>query len=158
MSERRTHRRAWRVGALALTAGLIGSLTPSLGAGADSGVLPTFDSTLGGPLHAEMYPSGMEVGPDGSIVIADTGNNQVAKYTAAGAQVWRVGSHGSGTNQFTNPRDIGIDSANNVYVADSRNNRIVKLTSAGVWSTSFGGPTNDKISFPLGVSVTGDKV
>ena len=46
---------------------------------------------IGGPGHAEMYPSGMEIAPDGSIVVADTGNHQVAKYGAGGTPLWRVG-------------------------------------------------------------------
>ena len=41
----------------------------------------TYSSTIGGPGHAAMYPSGMEIAPNGNIVIADTGNNQVAEYT-----------------------------------------------------------------------------
>lgn len=130
----------------------------SAGGAADSGPAPTFQQTLGGPLHAEMYPSGMEIAPDGSVIVADTGNHQIAKYTAAGAQVWRVGSHGTGTNQFDDPRDVGVDAAGNIYVADSRNSRIVKLTSAGAWVTSWKGPTGDLMSFPLGVTVTGGKV
>ena len=43
-----------------------------------------------------MYASGMEIVPQGApnagdLVIADTGNNQVAEYTTSGTQVWRVG-------------------------------------------------------------------
>ncbi len=146
--------------AFALTLAPMVALALAASAAGDTGNPPPFLRTLGGPLHAEMYPSGMEIDPsDGSVVVADTGNNQVAKYTAAGVPVWRVGGHGSGTNQFLNPRDVGVDSAGFVYVADSRNSRIVKLDGlTGAWVTSFSGPSGDKISFPLGVSVTGDKV
>jgi DNA-binding beta-propeller fold protein YncE len=115
---------------------------------------PAFLRTLGGPNHAEMYPSGLEITPDGSIVIADTGNDQVAKYTTGGTQLWRVGTFGSGTGQFWNPRDIGISQNGTVYVDDTRNNRIVMLDGAsGAWLGTFSGPTGNKISFALGVSV-----
>ena len=67
--------------------------------------------TIGGPLHAEMYPSGLEMAPDGTVVIADTGNNRVAKYNADGTLVWSVGTHGAGINQFDNPRDVGVDAS-----------------------------------------------
>ncbi|HEY3238887.1 MAG TPA: hypothetical protein VGL92_04930 [Acidimicrobiia bacterium] len=144
--------------ALAAVAILTAPLLAGTAGGADTGIPPTLDATLGGPLHAEMYPSGMEIAPDGSVIVADTGNNQVAKYTAAGTQVWRIGSHGAGTGQFDNPRDAGVDSAGNVYIADARNSRIVKLSSAGAWLTTFKGPTGDLISFPLGVSASGTKV
>ena len=138
---------------MALSAGLV-AVAPS--ASADTGTTTSFLRTLGGPNHAEMYPSGMEIAPDDTIVIADTGNDQVAKYSAAGSEIWRVGSYGTGTNQFWNPRDIGVDAAGNIYVADSRNNRIVKLAPNGTWIGAFLGPTGNRISFPLGVSVSAD--
>ena len=83
-----------------------------------------------------MYPSGLEAAPDGTVVVADTGNNRVARYSADGSLVWSVGTHGTGTNQFDNPRDIGVDASNNVYVADTRNSRIVKLSPSGAWLAS----------------------
>ncbi|MGZ8578578.1 MAG: NHL repeat-containing protein, partial [Actinomycetota bacterium] len=144
--------------AVTLTAVAAGMVMVAPAAGADSGTTTAFLRTLGGPNHAEMYSSGMEIASDGTIVIADTGNDQVAKYSAAGAQLWRVGSYGTGTNQFWNPRDIGIDSAGNIYVADSRNNRIVKLAPNGTWVAAFLGPTGNRISFPLGVSVSNDSI
>jgi sugar lactone lactonase YvrE len=118
---------------------------------------PVPGRTIGGPLHAEMYPSGLEVAPDGTIVIADTGNNRVARYNANGTLVWSVGTHGAGTNQFENPRDIGIDASNNVYVADTRNSRIVKLAPNGAWLSSTTGPSTG-FSFQLGVTVKGDRI
>ena len=51
-----------------------------------------YQQTLGGPGHAAMYPAGVEIAPNGNVVIADAGNDQVAEYTPAGIQVWRVGS------------------------------------------------------------------
>lgn len=119
---------------------------------------PAFQATLGGPSHAEMYPSGMEVAPDGTLVVADTGNDRVSKYAPDGTRLWTVGTHGSGTGQFANPRDIGIDSAGNVYVADTRNSRVVKLDPDGRWLTAWSGPAGETMSFPLGLSVTGDRV
>jgi DNA-binding beta-propeller fold protein YncE len=125
-------------------------LSPS----AANAAAPVFLRTLGGPNHAEMYPGGLEVAPGGGLVIADTANNTVEKYSAAGTQLWRVGTYGSGTNQFWNPRDVGISSDGTVYVDDTRNNRIVTLDGAtGAWENTFSGPTGNKISFALGVSV-----
>ena len=117
---------------------------------------PTFTRQMGGPLHAEMYPSGLEVGTDGTIVIADTGNNQVAKYSAAGQQLWRIGRWGPGTGQFDNPRDIAIDSNNDIYVADTRNSRIVKLAPSGTWLDTYAGVAGDLVNYELGVSIHDD--
>ncbi len=119
----------------------------------------TEGAPIGGPLHAEMYPSGLETSPNGlSVVVADTGNNQVARYsTTTGEQLWRVGTVGSGVNQFENPRDIAIDASNNVYVSDTRNSRIVKLSPSGTWLGETRGVGNgfpgNGFSFQLGVSI-----
>ena len=92
--------------------------------------------------------------PSSSPTPATTGSS---RYNADGALVWSVGTHGTGTNQFDNPRDIGVDADNIVYVADTRNSRIVKLSPSGAWLGSATGPT-PAFSFPLGVSAKGDKV
>ena len=56
--------------------------------------VPTFAAQLGGGTmgHATMYPSGLDVGPDGTIYVADTGNDQVAAYNQSGTQLWRKGA------------------------------------------------------------------
>jgi len=122
----------------------------------------TYSSTIGGPGHAEMYASGMEIVPQGApnagdIVIADTGNNQVAEYTTVGTQLWRVGSEGSGASatniQFEQPRDVGVDSSGNVYVADNGNGRVMELSPTGTfirkWKTEVSGN-----GAPIGITVS----
>ncbi len=142
---------------------LAGVLALGMAAGvpAAEAATPVAGATIGGPLHAQMYPSGLETAPDGTIVIADTGNNRVARFNPDGTQVWSVGTFGTGTNQFDNPRDVAVDANNNVYVADTRNSRIVKLSPTGQWlaeTTGIGGPSTVAFSFQLGVSVKGDKI
>ncbi len=122
-----------------------------------------YSSTIGGPGHAEMYASGMEIVPQGAphagdIVIADTGNNQVAEYTTSGTQVWRVGSEGNGASagniQFEQPRDVGVDSAGNVYVADNGNGRVMKLTSDGAYVTKWKTELTGTAGAPIGITVS----
>ena len=117
-----------------------------------------FVGTYGGPGHAEMYASGLEIAPDGSVVIADTGNHQIAKYGSNGTPIWRIGEFGSGTDRFDHPRDLGIDSLGNIYVADTGNARVVKLSPSGAWITSWKGPDADRIGTPMGITVTNDLV
>ena len=135
------------------TAIVAGLFVGAPGATGDTGNPPDFLRKLGGPLHAEMYPSGMEVAPDGTIVIADTGNDQVAKYTRRGRELWRIGSPGSGRNRFSDPRDIGIDARGRIYVADADNGRIVKLSPQGRWLKAFEGPAGAPLGIPIGVTV-----
>ena len=60
------------------------------------------------------------------------------------------------TNEFDNPRDIAIDSANNIYVMDTRNSRVVKLSGNGTWLSTYNGTTGDLMNFGLGVTITND--
>jgi DNA-binding beta-propeller fold protein YncE len=144
-------RRARWTGGAIVAAVVATLLTPTAAFAAN----PVLTRVMGGPLHAEMYPSGLEVGTDGTVVIADTGNNQVAKYSAAGVQQWRIGQWGTGVNEFDNPRDIAIDASNNIYVADTRNSRVVKLSPSGAWLDTYGGPVGDLMNFELGVTIHG---
>ena len=131
----------------AILAAVVGAALPASAAPTtDPAVTATYASTIGGPGHAAMYPSGMEIVPTnatttgegiaGDVVIADTGNDQVALYTTGGTQVWRGGAEGNaapcGANPATypdyeQPRDVGVDSSGNIYVADNGNGRILKL-------------------------------
>ncbi len=131
----------------AIAAAVIGSALPASAAPAtDPTVTATYSSTIGGPGHAAMYPSGMEIVPTnatttgegiaGNVVIADTGNDQVAMYTTGGTQVWRGGAEGTAAPcgakpatfpDYEQPRDVGINSSGDIYVADNGNGRILKL-------------------------------
>src|SRR6476659_1067147 len=72
-------------------------------------VKPTYVTSIGGGLsgHAEIYPGGVDVGPNGNVYVADTGNDDVAVFTPTGA-LWKVfGQRGSkAPGNFDNPRDI----------------------------------------------------
>lgn len=138
-----------------LLAAVLAAVIPGT-ARADSGNPPTLVDSFGGPLHYEMYPSGLETTSDGGVVIADTGNNQVAKYAGDGTQVWRVGSWGADLGEFDNPRDVAVDSNDNVYVVDTRNSRVVKLGADGSWQGTYTGVTGDTVNYPMGATISDD--
>jgi sugar lactone lactonase YvrE len=92
------------------------------------------------------YPSGIAIGSDATLYVADQGNNLVRKATAAGVVTTLAGSgdfgslDGTGTAaQFNTPYSVAVDTNGNVYVADKSNTRIRKVTSAGVVTTLAGG-------------------
>ena len=129
------------------------SAAPSKGGG-----VPRYVSSMGGPGHAEIYPSGVDIAPDGSVVVADTGNNAIVSYSPDGSLQWKKGTRGSGIDQFSNPRDVAVDQAGNIYVADASNQRIVALDPWGGWITSWRGPPDDLMGTPMGVGVAGELV
>lgn len=140
-------------------AALLGALlAPAVPAAADTGTAPQLVRTIGGPGHAAIYPSGVEVAANGTIVASDIGNDLVKRFQADGTLMWSVGGTGSGLGKFNNPRDVAIDANGAVYVADTGNNRVVKLSASGAWLFTFQGPTGNKMSPPIGISAQGSVI
>ncbi len=124
---------------------------------ADAGLTPQYLGTLGGPSHSQIYSSGLETSAvDNTLVVADTGNNQIVKFDQSGNELWRIGEWGAGINQFDNPRDVAVDSVGNVFVIDTRNSRVVKLDPNGVWTDTYTGTVAKDVNFPMGGSITDD--
>lgn len=104
---------------------------------------PRHVRTIGGPGHADMYPSGLDVGPDGTLFVADTGDDEIHAYSSTGTLLWTTGSRGpKAEGRFSNPRDVAYHDGR-VYVADTGYRRVQVLDAADgsvdtVWSYSFG--------------------
>jgi DNA-binding beta-propeller fold protein YncE len=152
----RSRWRTWLAAGATLAAVLTTAPSAAAAAIKDTGAVPAYVRTIGGPGHASMYPSGLEYSVVGStLVVADTGNNRVEKYDpATGAVLWSVGGYGTGSGKFNDPRDVGIDAAGNIYVADTGNSRIQKLDKDGNWLATWKGPTGDTVGSPIGISVS----
>jgi PQQ-like domain/NHL repeat len=121
----------WKVGVKAQSGSagysVVANVEPAGGGGP---VAPAYLRTIGGPGHAGMYPSGLDVAPSGTVFVADTGNSQVAAYTPGGMQLWRVGTRGSGsTAKYLYPRDLAFLNGT-IYVGDTGNGRVVPLDAA----------------------------
>ena len=88
-------------------------------------------------------PTALTVGSDGTVYVADTGNNTIRKITAAGVVTTLAGAAGQsgsldGTGsaaRFATPAGIAVDSSGNVYVGDSGNSAVRKVTPTGVVTT-----------------------
>ncbi len=92
------------------------------------------------PLKA---PLGIEVGSDGKIYVADTGNNQIQVFDSDGRWVARFGKTGGDKVQFNYPIDILIRN-NRLYVADMRNNRVQILGMDGKYIGQIPDPNKHK--------------
>jgi RHS repeat-associated protein len=100
--------------------------------------------------------TGVAVGPDESIYVADGGNQRIrvvrSQPDASGTPVWTVATlAGDGTAgfadgpgataRFNNPQGIAVDAAGIVYVADSANNRLRRIAIDGTVTTLAGDGT-----------------
>lgn len=83
-------------------------------------------------------PKGLDVSYDGTLFIADTGNNRILHISKDGAVLGEWGEEGSGPGQFNQPWDIAVDLDGSVFVADTWNHRIQKFTQNGEFITSWG--------------------
>jgi hypothetical protein len=83
-------------------------------------------------------PSGVAVGPDGSVYASDPDNFRIQEFTAAGVFVRAWGSCGSGDGQFDIAYAVAVGLDGNVYVADALNFCIQKFTASGEFVTKWG--------------------
>ncbi|MDE1970529.1 MAG: peptidoglycan-binding protein [Patescibacteria group bacterium] len=89
------------------------------------------------------------MGMVGTFGIADT-VHAASSYTYFS----KFGSSGSGSGQFSGPREIAISTSSQVYVADNVNNRIEVFDSAGNYLSQFGslGSGAGQMNSPTGIA------
>ena len=91
-------------------------------------------------------PISVAVTKDGTVYVADSGNNVIRQIAPDGTITTLAGARtpgyrdGSGKDaRFNWPTGITVDPSGNIYVCDSHNNRIRRVTPLGVVSTIAGG-------------------
>jgi sugar lactone lactonase YvrE len=129
----------WKFSPAGIATVFVGSVTV-VGSADGEGGAATFNS-----------PGGMAIDANGTIYVADGGNNTIRKITAgavvttiAGTAGVRGSADGTGAAaSFFEPSGLALDSAGNIFVADTGNNTIRKITPAGV-VTTFAGTARDE--------------
>ena len=85
-------------------------------------------------------PSGIAVDGKGNILVADTGNGRIERFSPNGAFLSTIGTKGAGHGQLRDPNGIAIDRAGNIYVAEAGNHRVQKLAPDGTFIAEWKGP------------------
>ena len=93
---------------------------------------------------------------DGYILVADSNIHKIQKISMNGQYVTSVGSKGTGTLQFNNPRGIAISPVKKrIYVVDNSNHRVQVLNSDLTFCRIFGkeGTGNGEFKHPQDVAI-----
>ena len=85
-------------------------------------------------------PTGIAVDGNGNILVADTGNGRIEKFSPTGTFLSSVGTKGTGHGQLGDPNGIAIDRTRNIYAAEASNHRVQKLAPDGTFIADWKGP------------------
>ena len=85
-------------------------------------------------------PTGIAVDGSGNVLVADTNNSRIEKFSATGTVLGILGTKGTGHGQLRNPNGIAVDQMGNIYVADGSNHCVQKLAPDGRFLAEWKGP------------------
>ena len=85
-------------------------------------------------------PTGIAVDRVGNVLVADTNNGRIEKFSATGTFLGILGAKGTGRGQLRNPNGIAVDRMSNIYVADASNQCVQKLAPDGTFIAEWKGP------------------
>ncbi|XP_052566415.1 RING finger protein nhl-1-like isoform X2 [Culex pipiens pallens] len=100
------------------------------------------------------WPRGIAVGPDNSIVVADSSNHRVQVFDSNGIFVKEFGQYGNGDGEFDCLAGVAVNRIGQFIIADRYNHRIQVLDPAGRFLRSFGsqGTADGKFNYPWGIT------
>jgi tripartite motif-containing protein 71 len=110
-------------------------------------------------------PAGIAIAGNGTVLVVDTSNNRVQRFTPEGRYLGQFGRRGRDngfvrvtlTNRFFQPEGIAVDRAGSIYVVDSGNDRIMKFNPSGRFRKRLAkhGSWRGEVVQPWGIAVAG---
>ena len=104
------------------------------------GLTDMFDGGRGSDKGQFDGPMGIAVDAKGNVLVADTNNARIEKFSPTGGYVSSMGIKGIGYGQLGAPNGIAIDAVGNIYVADASKHVVEKLAPDGSVMSEWKGP------------------
>jgi len=86
------------------------------------------------------WPRGIAIDEKGNLLVADTNNGRIERFSPDGSFIGSLGRIGDGDGEFKEPVAVAVDKRGNIYVADFINRRVQKLKSDGTFTAQWRGP------------------
>jgi DNA-binding beta-propeller fold protein YncE len=105
------------------------------------GVTNMFEGGRGAGRGQFDSPTGLAVDAKGNILVADTNNGRIEKFSPTGTFLSTLGTDRIGHGQLGEPNGIAVDRSGNIYVAEvASNHRVQKLAPDGTFIAEWKGP------------------
>ncbi|KAH6939023.1 hypothetical protein HPB50_015611 [Hyalomma asiaticum] len=100
------------------------------------------------------WPRGVAVGPDNSIVVADSSNHRVQVFDASGRFQHEFGTYGSSEGEFDCLAGVAVNRIGQFIVSDRYNHRVQIFDPSGRFLRAFGceGRTDARFNYPWGIT------
>lgn len=85
------------------------------------------------------FPTAVTVDGAGNILVCDSMNARIVRFTPEGKFISKFGRRGDGIGDFNMIRAVAVDSEGHIYVTDSKSNRISIYDEKGQVLLLFGG-------------------
>jgi DNA-binding beta-propeller fold protein YncE len=85
-------------------------------------------------------PRGIAVLPSGEVVVADSDNHRLQRFSSTGEWLGEIGGLGSGPGRFNQPNGLAVGAEGHLFVADSTNHRVQELEAGGRFVREWRGP------------------